>query len=207
MEAMYPTINELMSLFHLQNSENESCGSGIGILRGERQYLVTAAHICSNPKHLLVNTNRPGAWSPIRGLKSVWKDSDLAIFRSDQENLIRPDLQPCLGSKGQVWGGIGFLLGFPEIPRYEWNEHRPIPMPTLVAGSWSSGSVGWLGGFVGPGYSGGAVIFKVHRDGDLKWSITGMATIQMRVDGDVIGMTQYIPMDYILETIDALSGK
>jgi len=189
------------SLLCVSDRSRGACGAGIALCIENLHYLVTAHHVCSDPRALRARFS--GRWNPIPGLERVYDDGelDLAIFRTSHIKLSR--LTPSYGESGVYWGGVGMALGFPysdgHLDEFPVAGERPLPIPTLVASCVSTNEkVGWIGGFVNSGYSGGALVLPATRDGKEDWSISGMIIARgatTKMTGTVIRVKRKIDAD------------
>ena len=180
-----PTANVLNPLLWLGchvNGELVSTGSGVVINVDGSEYLATALHVIEqsgrNPR-----VRSGGQWLPIDWQTvAVDEQHDVAVLKTD--TVLDPRSIPVKYGEpaGMVYGGVGYVLGFPtwEGPGGIQTEHvteaggRAIPIASLVVANFAaSGLFTYSASYINAGFSGGAVVFPLANN---DWTIAGIVT-------------------------------
>lgn len=148
-----------------------STGTGFTIDVDNKQYLVTARHVCAGIRDGdNIGVFHDGLWKnvPVRivglGAENII-DADVAVLAPHKQ--ISPSFSMPPTSDGVVLGQDVFFLGFPFGLHTSSDLNNGYPLP-LVKGALVSGSFGGNGnqdaflldGHNNPGFSGGPVVFR-----------------------------------------------
>ena len=180
-----PTSNVLNRLLWLGchvNGNLASTGSGVIIIVDGAEYLATALHVIEksglNPR---VRSN--GSWLPIDWQTvAVDKQHDVAVLKTN--TVLDPQKIPVKYGEppGMVYGGVGYVLGYPAWLRRGaiQTEHiteaggKAIPIASLVVANFpASGAFTYSASYINAGFSGGAVVFPLAN---ADWTIAGIVT-------------------------------
>ena len=189
-----PTANVLNPLLWLGchvNGNLASTGSGVIIIVDGAEYLATALHVIEefglNPR---VRSN--GSWLPIDWQTvAVDEQHDVAVLKTN--TVLDPQKIPVkYGELGMVYGGVGYVLGYPT-----WDDigglqtkhiteagGRAIPIASLVVANFTaSGESTYSASYINAGFSGGAVVFPLANDDwtIAGWIVTHFPTVQRAV--------------------------
>src|SRR5579863_11771 len=195
-ELQMITANVLRRVLYIKFGH--STGTGFTIDVENRQYLVTARHVCEGiGQSDSIEIRHKGQWSS-RSVKVVGLgaeerlDTDVAVLALNE--LISPALPLEASSAKLVWGQDVFFLGFPFglHTSVDMNEGFPIP---LIKRAIMSGSIGepgkerevfLLDGHNNPGFSGGPVVFRPQNNSSIPFQVMGVVSAFWTEDGKVL---------------------
>ena len=158
-------------------------GSGVVIRHESGDYLATALHVASDCKF------KPFVRRHKKWVRVNWqfvgfdKDTDVAVLKTSDGNLLPAHLTPTYGSAGTLVGETGRAMGFPVLADRKVTTHIaehggfPIAIATVITSYWSMSEehpkINYLGGLVNAGFSGGAIAMPISGG---RLTISGIIT-------------------------------
>lgn len=170
------TNNVLQRVFLLRYKDK--AGTAFTIDVDNRQYIITAKHIV--PGILDVDTItilHEGSWKQleVKFIPIESRHTDIAVLAPIQQ--LSPALPLSPTSDGIFVSQQVYFLGFPYLMRTEIEDfNNGFPIPFVKSGILSAiephqiegYSILYVDGFTNPGFSGGPLVFKDARSGELK---------------------------------------